>query len=196
MSIALALASPTVEKLCKTRGMLLSMSDARISIVVAIGRDGAHNHVIGRENALLWHIPDDLKRFKQLTCGHPVIMGRKTFESILQVLGKPLPERENIVVTQNPNWQHEGVHTAHSLEEALAKAREFDTEEIFIGGGTTLYEQALPLVNRLYLTIIDDEKEGDAFFPPYESEFTKKIDEEKRKWDGTPYTWLTLERTL
>jgi dihydrofolate reductase len=156
-----------------------------ISIVAAIGR----NREIGHGNELLWHIPDDLKRFKSLTSGHPVIMGRKTFESI----GKPLPNRTNIVITRDKNWRHEGAKVAHSLEDAIATASLIDPE-IFIIGGAQIYEQALPHADRLYLTLIDDSKEGDAFLPPYEHLFTKKVFEEKREWNGLAYTWVDLER--
>ncbi len=164
-----------------------------ISIVVAIGRDGQHNHVIGKNNELLWHIPDDLKHFKALTLGHPVIMGRKTFESLPPKV-RPLPGRTNIVVTRDSSWSYEGVLPAASIESALAQAREIDNEEIFIGGGTQIYAQALPHVDRLYLTLIDDEKEGDAYFPAYEKEFTKIISEESREWNGLRYRWIILER--
>ena len=166
----------------------------RISIVVALGRDGQHNRVIGKDNRLLWHIPEDLKRFKALTLGHPVIMGRRTFESILAVLKKPLPGRTNIVVTRDETWSYPDVLVAHSLEEALAKAKEVDQEEIFIGGGTQIYEEALSFVDRLYLTLIDDEKEGDTFFPAYETEFTKVVSDESHEWNGLNYRWTTLER--
>jgi dihydrofolate reductase len=166
----------------------------RISIVVALGRDGKHNHVIGKNNKLLWHIPDDLKRFKILTLNHPVIMGRKTFESILAILKKPLPQRTNIVITRDPKWSYPGVITTHSLEEALFKARGLDRREVFIGGGTQIYEQALPFVDRLYLTLIDDEKEGDAYFPRYENNFTNVVSEESRESNGLKYRWLTIER--
>jgi dihydrofolate reductase len=165
-----------------------------ISIVVALGRDAQHNRVIGKDNELLWHIPDDLKRFKQLTLGHPVIMGRKTFESIVSVLGKPLPGRTNIVVTRDTAWQYDGAEVRHSIEDAIARAKELDAEEVFIGGGTEIYKQALPYVDKLYLTLIDDQKEGDAYFPAYEQEFTKKTFEEARVWDGVRYTWVNLER--
>jgi dihydrofolate reductase len=123
-------------------------------------------------------------------------MGRKTFESTVASLGKPLPGRENIVITRDPDWSydHTGVLVAHSLEEALAKAKETGSKEIFIGGGSQMYAQAIPHVDRLYLTLIDDEKEGDSFFPPYEHLFTKKIFEEKREWNGLRYTWIDLER--
>lgn len=166
----------------------------KVSIVAAMGRGKLRNRVIGKDNKLLWHIPDDLKRFKALTLGHPVILGRKTFESILSALGKPLPGRTNIVITRDAGYLHEGALIVHSLEEALAKARELDREEVFIGGGTQIYEQALPYADKLYLTLIDDEKEGDSFFPPYEETFTKKTAEERRDWNGLKYSWTDLER--
>ena len=167
---------------------------SRISIIAALGRDNQNNRVIGKDNQLLWHIPDDLKRFKLITFGHPVIMGRKTFESLPENV-RPLPGRTNIVITHNPAWSHAGVIAAHSLDEALRKARVLDRREIFICGGTQIYEQAFHLVDRLYLTLIDDEKEGDAHFPPYEKEFTKVISDESREWNGINYRWVTLERT-
>lgn len=167
------------------------MQHARVAIVVALGK----GRVIGKGNQLLWRIPDDLKRFKKLTLGHPVIMGRKTFESIVKILGTPLPERTNIVVTRDNAWSYAGVHVTHSLEEAIALARTFDQEEIHIGGGAELYQQALPYVDRLYLTLINDTKEGDAVFPPYETEFTKILEKEKRDHNGLAYEWLTLERS-
>src|ERR1700688_558975 len=128
------------------------MAKPTISIVAAMGR----NREIGKGNQLLWHIPGDLKRFKQLTMGHPVIMGRKTFESIVSKLGKPLPGRTNIVISRDKNWSYKGAVIAHSLEEAFSKASNTDSEEVFIGGGSQIYEQALPHVDRLYLTLIDD----------------------------------------
>jgi len=166
------------------------MQKPHISIVVAVGK----NRELGLGGKLLWYIPEDLKRFKTFTLGHPVIMGRKTFESIIAILGKPLPGRTNIVVTRDQNWSYEGALVSHSLDEALAKARELDQEEIHIGGGAELYTQALPFVDRLYLTLIDDEKEADTFFPEYEKEFTKKIAEESHEHEGLKYTWVTLER--
>ncbi len=161
-----------------------------ISIIAAMG----NGRVIGKDNTLLWHIPDDLKRFKALTLGHPVIMGRKTFESIVAVLGKALPGRTNIVVTRDVDWKYEGALVAHSLEDAIAQAKEIDSDEIFIGGGAQLYAQALPHTNRLYLTLIDDDKDGDAYFPEYEQQFMRKISEESREWNGVHYTWIDLER--
>ncbi|MDO8514351.1 MAG: dihydrofolate reductase [bacterium] len=166
------------------------MKKSVVAAVVAIGK----NRELGLGGKLLWHIPDDLKRFKRLTLGHPVIMGRKTFESIVGYIGGPLPERTNIVVTHDPTWKYEGVITAPSLEEAIAKAKELDTEEIHIGGGAEIYKQALPYIDKLYLTLIDAEGEADTFFPPYEKEFTKKVFEEAREWNGLKYSWVDLER--
>ncbi len=162
----------------------------RTSIIVSIGK----NLVIGRQDKLMWPIPEDLKRFKQLTMGHPVIMGRKTFESILQSLGKPLPGRTNIVVTRDQSYAPVGVVVAYSLEEAVRKATEVDQEEIFIVGGAQIYEQALPLADRLYLTLIDDEKPGDAYFPPYKHLFTKKLAEEIGEYGNLKYKWIDLEK--
>lgn len=129
-----------------------------ISIVVAASQNG----VIGRDNQLLWRLPDDLKRFKQLTLGHPIIMGRKTFESI----GKPLPGRTSIIVTRSADYQAEGTLVVHSLEEAFAAAGELDTEEVFIIGGGEIYRQALEnnSVDHVYLTRIYADSEGDTYF--------------------------------
>src|SRR5580704_5022521 len=125
-----------------------------ICIVAAIG----NNREVGKEGKLLWHIPDDLKRFKSLTKGHPIIFGRKTFESVLGYNnGKPLPERTNIVVTRDANYLYEGAVVAHSLEEAIEIASKLDPEEIHIGGGANLYQQVLPMTDKLFLTLIDDE---------------------------------------
>ncbi|MBI4088067.1 dihydrofolate reductase [Candidatus Kaiserbacteria bacterium] len=162
-----------------------------IAAVVAIGR----NRELGKSDKLLWHIPDDLKRFKTLTKGHPVIMGRKTFESILGYLGKPLPERTNIVITRDPEWNYDGVVVARSLEEALEKGRALDQDEVHIGGGASVYEQALPHIDKLYLTIVDDtNNEADSFFPSYEGQFTKRTFKEEHEWNGIKYTWVNLER--
>ncbi len=163
---------------------------ARIAAVVAIGK----NRELGKNGKLLWHIPDDLRRFKHLTLGHPIVMGRKTFESIVDYVGGPLPERTNIVITRNLSWKYEGVITAHSLEEGIAKAKELDSEEIHIGGGSEIYEQVLPQIDKLYLTLVDAEADADTFFPPYEAEFTKKVFEEEREWNGIKYRWVDLQR--
>ena len=122
-----------------------------ISIIVAIARNG----VIGNGNALIWRIAEDLRRFKALTTGHPVIMGRKTYESI----GRPLPNRTNVVVTRRKDYRPEGCLVAGSLEQAVGL---FDpSEEIFIIGGAQIYAQAMPMADRLYLTEIDSDYEGE-----------------------------------
>mgnify|MGYP001558776691 CR=1 FL=1 len=167
---------------------------AKVCAVVAIGK----NRELGKEGKLLWHIPDDLKRFKRLTLGHPIIMGRKTFESIVGYLGKPLPDRTNIVVTRGENNdlrnRYKDIRVVHSIEEGIETAKELDAEEIHIGGGAQIYEQALPYINRLCLTLVDAEAEADSFFPPYEKTFTKKVFEEAHEWNGIKYRWVDLER--
>jgi dihydrofolate reductase len=119
------------------------------------------NNVIGKDNRLPWHLPNDLKYFKNLTWGMPILMGRKTFESI----GKPLPGRKNIVITRSQDWQKDGVEVVHSTEEAVAIAQESDIKEIFIIGGAEIFNSILPQANRVYLTRIHHQFEGDVFFP-------------------------------
>ncbi len=166
------------------------MNQPPIVIVVAMGR----NRELGKDGRLLWHIPEDLQRFKRLTSGHPVILGRKTFESIVGYLGKPLPNRTNIVVTRDPAWTHEQVVVARSLEEALEKARALNPAEIHVGGGAQIYEQILPQVDKLFLTLVEDEPAADTFFPEAVSQFTKIVGEELREHNGLTYRWLDLER--
>ncbi len=131
-----------------------------ISLVVAVARNG----VIGRDNALPWHLPDDLRYFKSVTLGRPIIMGRKTFLSI----GRPLPGRHNIVLTRDPAWMADGVTVVHGLREALQAARQDDGEdaEIMVIGGADVFALALPLADRLYLTEVLDQPHGDTYFPP------------------------------
>lgn len=128
----------------------------QFSIIVAAAENGA----IGKNNQLLWRLPDDLKRFKQLTLGHPMIMGRKTFESI----GKPLPGRTSIVITRSADLPLEGVVVVHSLEEALQKAKEIDGGEACIVGGGEIYRQCQDVATHIYLTVVHTEIEGDTFF--------------------------------
>jgi dihydrofolate reductase len=127
-----------------------------ISLIVA----AAQNGVIGRDNQLIWHLPDDLKQFKRLTTGHPIIMGRKTFDSI----GKPLPNRTSIVITRNQDWQFEGVIVVNSVNEAIEAARQTATTEAFVIGGAEVYKMALPVADKIYLTEVKAEFEGDAYF--------------------------------
>jgi dihydrofolate reductase len=170
------------------------MSTPKISIVVAIGDGRLHNRVLGEDNQLIWRIPDDLKRFRTITRGHPVVMGRKTFESIVAVRGSGLPDRPNIVITRDASWSFPEAIVVHSLDEGIAKAKELDSEEIFIGGGGEIYAQALPRVDKLYLTLIRDDKDGDSYFPEYETDFTRETFREEREWKGIKYTWVDLER--
>lgn len=131
-----------------------------ISLIAAIGK----NNELGKQGKLLWSLPADMKHFKETTSGHPVIMGRKTFESI----GKPLPNRKNIVITRDKKYQHDGIDITHSLNEALSRARTTlaQDKEIFIIGGAEIYEQAMPFANKLYITHIDaEDKKADTFFP-------------------------------
>ncbi len=126
-----------------------------ISIIVAVSR----NNVIGKDNQLIWKLSADLKRFKALTTGHTIIMGRKTFDSI----GKPLPDRTSIVITRQKDYKIEGCTVVNSLEEALEKAA--DQEEVFIIGGGAIYKEALAKANKIYYTKVHKEFEGDTFFP-------------------------------
>ncbi|RYZ17067.1 MAG: dihydrofolate reductase [Chitinophagaceae bacterium] len=118
-------------------------------------------NVIGINNELPWRLPGDLKYFKNLTWGMPILMGRKTFESI----GKPLPGRHSIVITRNPEWRHEGVETVHSLGAALEAAQRRSVNELFLIGGAEIFRSALPQADRVYLTRIYKRYDGDAFFP-------------------------------
>lgn len=146
--------------------------------------------VIGKANKLLWRLPEDLKRFKKLTTGHPIIMGRKTYQSI----NRPLPERTNIIITRDPNLKISGCIVVHSATEAIERAKELDRKEIFIIGGAEIYKETLPLVDRLYVTKVDIDVDGDAFFPEYSNIFTKKISEESGEFEGLKYSYLILEK--
>lgn len=157
-----------------------------IIAIAAIGK----NRELGTKNRLSWRIPDDFKRVKEITMGHPLIMGRKTFESI----GRPLPGRTNIVITRDTNYVAKGCLVVNSLEEALKKAREIE-EEVFIFGGAEIYEQAMPYTNKLYLTLINDkDSEADAFFPDYADDFQEIIHHGEREYEGIKYEWVDFER--
>lgn len=161
------------------------MSQARISIIAAIGK----NRELGKGNDLIWRVSPDLKRVKELTMGHPIIMGRKTFESI----GRPLPGRTNIVVT-SAQMCIEGCLVFNTFEKALEAARAVDEEEIFIFGGASIYEVSLPFVDRLYLTLVDAyDSHADVYFPEY-STFTKEVSREDHPEHTPPFSWITLER--
>ncbi len=167
------------------------MSTPPLVIVVAMSKK---NRGIGKDNRLLWHIPEDLKRFKALTYGHPIIMGRKTFDSILAILGKPLPGRTSIVLTRDETYTPEGALVAHSLEEAILLAQKERPEEIHIGGGAELYRQALPYVKKLYVTWIDDEVDADTFFPPFEDEFAITKTSPVMTHKDISFEWVDYER--
>jgi len=137
---------------------------APLALIVAVARNG----VIGKGGALPWHVSEDLKHFKKTTSGHVIIMGRKTHDSI----GRALPKRRNIVVTRQPGALFAGCEAAHSLAEAIALARTTD-DCPFIIGGASLYEEALPLATELHLTTIDEEVDGDTYFPEDLSEFVE-----------------------
>src|SRR3989344_1113617 len=128
-----------------------------ISIIVAHSR----NMAIGKAGTLVWRLPNDLKRFKKLTTGHPIIMGRRTYQSI----NRPLPDRTNLVVTRDTNLRIPGCIVVYSVVEAIRKARELDREEVFIIGGAEIYKETLSLADRLYVTVVDMYIDGDAFFP-------------------------------
>lgn len=158
---------------------------AKLSLIVA----AADNNVIGKDNKMPWHIPEDFKNFKSITMGKPCIMGRKTFESILAQLGKPLPGRTSIVVSRN-GFDHEAAMTAGSLEEAIEKGKAENDQEVMVIGGAQIYEQSLHLADRIYLTRVHQSPEGDAFFPELDESWQQIQGEDH---DG--YSFLTFERT-
>lgn len=164
---------------------------APIVIVAGMGRN---TRAIGKNNELLWHVPADLKRFKALTLGHPIVMGRKTFESILAILGKPLPGRTNIVITRDESYTHDGATIVHSLEEALTQAQSENPEEIHIGGGAQLYSQVLPYTDRLHLTFYDDDQVGDTYFPDFTEDFTATQEYPPEEHNGLTYQWVDYKR--
>ncbi|EME68469.1 dihydrofolate reductase [Paramagnetospirillum caucaseum] len=158
-----------------------------VSIIVAVAANG----VIGKDNALPWHIPEDLKWFKENTLGKPVIMGRKTWESI----GRPLPKRPNIVVTRQAEWRAEGAHTAHSLDEALDLATRLapGAVELMVIGGNALFAEALPRAARLYLTEIARAYEGDTLFPALDRSLWRETLRRPNAGEP-PFDFVVLER--
>jgi dihydrofolate reductase len=149
----------------------------------------SENRVIGQNGGLPWDIPGDMHRMKSLTLGHPIIMGRKTYESI----GRPLPGRTNIIVTTRRDYEVAGAVVVDTLDKALAEAKKIDQEEIFIFGGGEIYTQAIGLADRLYLTVVSGHFEGDTYFPDY-SNFERVTFEEERQENGYEYKFLDLER--
>ena len=160
-----------------------------ISLIAAIGKDNE----LGKGNTLLWNMPGDMKHFRETTSGHPVIMGRKTFESI----GKPLPNRQNVVITRDKTYLRHGVDVAHSLEEALSLFKN-KNEEIFIIGGAEIYKQAMLFADKLYITHIEaEDKNADIFFPEIIPIVWNEISHEEHKKDEKNpfnYTFSLYER--
>ncbi|KMQ67621.1 dihydrofolate reductase [Chryseobacterium sp. FH2] len=158
------------------------------TIVVAMGE----KNEIGCNNQLLWHLPKDLKHFKDLTSGHPIIMGRKTYESI----GKPLPNRTNIVVSRKKDWFEEGILIVGSIKEAVKFAKKID-ENIFIIGGGNIYEQTIEIVDKLEVTLVKADLEADTYFPKINPEIWKKTAEvchEKDEKNGYDFCFQTFEK--
>ncbi|MCR4313188.1 MAG: dihydrofolate reductase [Candidatus Roizmanbacteria bacterium] len=164
-----------------------------ISIIAAIGK----NRELGKDNKLLWHIPEDFKRFKDLTSGHVVIMGRKTYKSLPEKF-RPLPNRINIVITKDINYKINGAVVCHSIKEAITSAVEeqrgktAEVKEIFIIGGASIYEQGIKYADKLYLTLVDKEYPGaDTFFPDY-PEFGKAVFEKSGVEGELKYRFVEL----
>ncbi|GAA5216107.1 type 3 dihydrofolate reductase [Corallincola platygyrae] len=159
----------------------------KISLIAAMAND----RVIGKDNQMPWHLPADLKHFKAVTLGKPVVMGRKTFESI----GRPLPGRQNIVITRDPEWTADDVTVVHGTEQAMIAAG--PVEELMIIGGGNIYQQFLSQADRLYLTFIELDAEGDAWFPDYQAEKWNEIESESHGPDDKNrynYRFVTLEK--
>ncbi|MGB5081437.1 MAG: dihydrofolate reductase [Burkholderiales bacterium] len=163
-----------------------------VCLIAAVAR----NRVIGRDNRIPWRLPEDLKHFRKLTLGHAVIMGRKTFESILAFSGKPLPGRDNIVITRSREWSGSGCRIAHSLEEAIAAVPE--RRDAFVIGGAEIYSLALPAASRLYLTEIARDFAGDAFFPEFDRSRWQEVSRERGASgapDGFDYAFVEYVRS-
>ena len=155
-----------------------------ISLIAAIGK----NRVIGKNNKLPWKLSADLKRFREITSGKTVIMGRKTFESI----GKLLPNRLNIIITRDKNYKIDGCVVVHSAEEALKAADSY--KEVMIIGGEQIFKEFLPRASRMYLTLIDGNFEGDAYFPEYNKNEWKEVFREEHKDNSLKYSFVNLEK--
>lgn len=159
-----------------------------VSIIAAVARNG----VIGKDNQLLWRLPEDMRHFRDTTRGKPVIMGRRTWESLSDAF-RPLPGRHNIVVSRNPAYQPAGATLASTLNDAILKAGSAD--EVFVIGGAELYQQALPIADRLYLTEIDQDFEGDASFPNIEkSNWEEASRENQSSSSGIRYSFVLYRR--
>jgi dihydrofolate reductase len=160
----------------------------RIALVAALST----NRVIGRDNTLPWHLPGDLQYFKRITMGKPLLMGRKTYESI----GRPLPGRTNIVLTRNPHVAASGIVVVSSPERALQLAQQEGAEELMVIGGEAVYRAMLPLAQRLYLTEVHAQVDGDAFFPEFDASEWQELqrDDCSVANDGYEYSFVVLQR--
>lgn len=158
-----------------------------ITLVAAIGENGE----LGRNNELLWHLPGDLPRFKKITLGSPIIMGRKTFDSI----GRALPGRKNIVLTASNNWQADGVSVAESLQHALTLAEQENTGQAFVIGGGQIYTLFLAYATKLELTEVFDAPVADTFFPNFSSTDFKEVARIKNIDNTPPFDYVTYQRT-
>ncbi len=156
-----------------------------ISLIACIGR----NRELGYENDLIWKIPDDMAYFKAMTKGHAIIMGQRTFESI----GRALPGRTNIVLSDDANFNPSDVIVARTMDEALKQAKDKETDEIFFIGGAFVYSQSIKFADKIYLTIVDDEAQADAFFPEY-SDFDKLEKKSKGSYKGIDYNFVILSK--
>lgn len=158
----------------------------KLSLIAAM----AKNHVIGANNRLPWHLPADLRNFRRVTMGKPIVMGRKTFESI----GRPLPGRTSVVITRNRDYRAEGCVIFHSIDAALAQLRYHG--EVMVIGGASFYEQLLPVADRLYLTLIDQDFTGDTFFPRFDASRWHQIECQDFPANGEtgPFRFLILEK--
>jgi dihydrofolate reductase len=154
-----------------------------VSLVAAMAR----NRVIGRDQQMPWRLPADLRRFKAITIGHTLLMGRATFDSI----GRALPGRRSIVVTRQAGWSAPGVEVAHSIEEGLSLAGD---GQLFIIGGGEIYSQTIDRADRLYLTIIDRDIDGDTFFPEFDQSAFHEVEREPHAADPLPFAFVVLER--
>lgn len=164
----------------------------RIAFVIAYDR----NRLIGREGGLPWQLPDDMRWFRDQTMGKPVIMGRKTYES-LPVRFRPLPGRHNIVLTRDPAYEAPGATVVHTLDEALAAAGQ--AEEVIIAGGANIFRAFAPLVGRLYLTLVDAALQGDVHLPPLDGAEWREVYRQEHLADerhAYAFTWLILDRDL
>ncbi|MCH8821282.1 dihydrofolate reductase [Patescibacteria group bacterium] len=149
----------------------------------------SENNALGKDNKLIFKIPEDMKRFKEVTSGHPIIMGRKTYESI----GRPLPNRTNIVVTRDKNYKAEGCEVVYSLEQAIEVAKKVEKTEVFVIGGGQIYKEAIKMADKLYLTVVEGKYYADTFFPDY-SDFKKVIHSDSHESAGYKYKFLDLEK--